>query len=164
MLTFEQMLINLIIALALGALIGVEREYARKEAGIRTSMLVCAGATIFSMIAIALPYLVTMDDTANLNQVVAHNAGFINIIANIVVGIGFLGAGIIIKNQGHVHGLTTAADIWMTSAIGVLVGIGLIQFAVASAIIVSGLLYLMRRMKISERIDKDFPGKDDDSN
>mgnify|MGYP001586057697 CR=1 FL=1 len=162
MLTFEQMLINLIIALVLGALIGVEREFAGKEAGIRTSMLVSGGAAIFSMIALSLPYFLTQNSPENLNEVIARNSGFLAIIANIVVGIGFLGAGIIIKYKNHVHGLTTAADIWMTSAIGVLVGIGLIQFAVASAILVSGLLYLMRKIRISEKIDKDFPGKDDD--
>ncbi len=163
MLTFEQMLINLVIALILGCLIGVEREFAGKEAGIRTSMLVSGGAAIFSMIALSLPYLISND--SNLSQAInIQNAGFLNIIANIVVGIGFLGAGIIIKNKNHVHGLTTAADIWMTSAIGVLVGIGLTQFAIISAIIVSGLLFLMRKIKISERIDEDFPGKDDDQN
>ena len=163
MLTFEQMLINLIVALALGALIGVEREFAGKEAGIRTSMLVAGGAAIFSMIALALPFLIGKDVTNFAQAITVQNAGFLNIIANIVVGIGFLGAGIIIKNKNHVHGLTTAADIWMTSAIGVLVGIGLVQFAVVSAIIISGLLFLFRKMKVSERIDKDFPGKDDDS-
>lgn len=163
MLTFEQMLINLVIALILGCLIGVEREFAGKEAGIRTSMLVSGGAAIFSMIALSLPYLIS--NNSNLSQAInIQNAGFLNIIANIVVGIGFLGAGIIIKNKNHVHGLTTAADIWMTSAIGVLVGIGLTQFAIISAIIVSGLLFLMRKIKISERIDEDFPGKDDDQN
>jgi len=164
MLTFEQMLVNLVIALVLGCLIGIEREFAGKEAGLRTSMLVSGGAAIFAMIALALPYLITQSSPENLNEVLARNSGFLTVIANIVVGIGFLGAGIIIKNKNHVHGLTTAADIWMTSAIGVLVGIGLIQLAIASAIIVSGLLYLLRKMKVSERIDKDFPGKDDDAN
>ena len=163
MLTFEQMLINLIVALALGALIGVEREFAGKEAGIRTSMLVAGGAAIFSMIALTLPSIIGKDIQNYAQAITVSNAGFLNIIANIVVGIGFLGAGIIIKNKNHVHGLTTAADIWMTSAIGVLVGIGLIQFAVISAIIVSGLLFLFRKMKVSERIDKNFPGKDDDT-
>lgn len=164
MLTFEQMLINLVIALVLGCLIGVEREFAGKEAGLRTSMLVSGGAAIFSMIALALPYLITQNSPESLNEVLARNSGFLTIIANIVVGIGFLGAGIIIKTKEHVHGLTTAADIWMTSAIGVLVGIGLTTFAIAAAVIVSGLLYLLRKIRISERIDKDFPGKDDDKN
>ena len=163
MLTFEQMLINLVIALVLGALIGVEREFAGKEAGIRTSMLVSGGAAIFSMIALTLPSLIAQDVSYG-QAITVQNAGFLNIIANIVVGIGFLGAGIIIKNKNHVHGLTTAAAIWMTSAIGVLVGIGLIQFAITTTIIISGLLFLIRKVRISERIDKDFPGKDDDQN
>lgn len=164
MITLEQMLINLIIALALGAFIGLERELARKEAGIRTAMLVCGGAAIFSMVALILPYIITTNSQGNLSDVLARNSGFLTIIANIVVGIGFLGAGIIIKTKEHVHGLTTAADIWMASAIGVLVGIGLSSFAVAATAIVVLLLFILRKAKISEKIDSDFPGKDDDGN
>ncbi|MEK9173149.1 MAG: MgtC/SapB family protein [Patescibacteria group bacterium] len=162
MLTFDQMLINLIVSLALGAFIGLERELAGKEAGVRTSMLVAGGSAIFSMIALNLPYIVSTPE--NLNEVIARNSGFLTVIANIVVGIGFLGAGIIIKTKEHVHGLTTAADIWMASAIGVLVGIGLTGFALGASAIVTLLLFVLRKARISEKINKDFPGKDDDQN
>ena len=158
----ESMLINLIIAMFLGAFIGLEREMAGKEAGIRTSMLVAGGSAIFSMIALTLPYLISSPE--NLNEVMARNSGFLAVIANIVVGIGFLGAGIIIKTKERVHGLTTAADIWMASAIGVLVGIGLTNFALASTALVVLSLFILRKVRVSEKISKDFPGKDDDTN
>lgn len=164
MLNLEQMLINLLLAMALGAFIGLERELAGKEAGVRTAMLVCGGSAIFAMIALTLPYLITNGSPDKVSQVIAENAGFMNIIANIVVGIGFLGAGIIIKSHEHVHGLTTAADIWMASAIGVLVGINLTTFALASTALVVLSLFTLRKIRVSEKISKDFPGKDDDAN
>lgn len=158
------MLLNLLIAMALGAFIGLERELAGKEAGVRTAMLVSGGSAIFAMIALTLPYLITNGTPDKVSQVIAENAGFLNIIANIVVGIGFLGAGIIIKTHEHVHGLTTAADVWMVSAIGILVGVGLITLAFAATALVILSLFGLRKARISERISKDFPGKDDDTN
>lgn len=154
MLDFPQMLWRLIIALALGAVIGLERELARKEAGIRTAMLVSGGAALFSIIALSLPYLVSVSEE-NIAEVVARNSGFLGIIANIVVGIGFLGAGIILKTEERVHGLTTAAVVWTTAAVGVLAGIGLIKFAFTSTVLITGLLYIMRKANISERVKED---------
>lgn len=145
MLEFSQMVIRLITAMVLGALIGVERELIGKEAGIRTTMLVSAGAAIFAMISIIIPYV---------NGVPAGSAFSTipdRVAANIVVGIGFLGAGIIIKTGEHVRGLTTAAVIWATAAVGSLVGLGLIPFAATSAIILSGTLYLLRKFRIYEK-------------
>lgn len=151
--SFEQMVSKLVIALALGLLIGIEREFAGKEAGIRTLMLVSAGSAIFTVAALALPYLIATSQE-NLPEVIARNSGFLGIIANIAVGIGFIGAGIIIKTEEHIQGLTTAATIWATAAIGVLVGLGLTQFAIISAISIIALLYLTRKVRISEKIDK----------
>ena len=151
--SLEQMVAKLVVALAVGLFIGIERESAGKEAGIRTLMLVSAGSTIFTIVALALPYLVATSPE-NLPEVVARNSGFLTVIANIAVGIGFLGAGIIIKTQEHIQGLTTAATIWTTAAIGVLVGLGLTKFAIISAISIVALLYLTRKIKVSEKIDK----------
>lgn len=151
--TFQQMVANLLVALILGALIGIEREFAGKEAGIRTAMLVAGGSAIFSMIGLILPYLIAQTPE-NLTEILARNSGFITVIANIVVGIGFLGAGIIIKTEEHIHGLTTAAAIWTTAAIGVLAGLGLTEFAVVATILVAGLLYFTRKIRVSEKIDK----------
>jgi putative Mg2+ transporter-C (MgtC) family protein len=75
-------------------------------------------------------------------------------IGNIVVGIGFLGAGLIIKTNDQPHGVTTAALIWMAAAIGILVGVGLTQFAFAAAVVIAVLLYLLRRLNVSETLEK----------
>ena len=148
------MFIRFVIALVLGALLGLERELVGKEsAGIRTTMLVTSGATIFTMIALALPYIVSAQ-TNNLADVIARNSGYLGMIGNIVVGIGFLGAGLIIKTDNHPHGVTTAALIWMAAAIGILVGIGLTQFAFAAAVVIAVLLYLLRKLNVSESLEK----------
>ena len=88
-------------------------------------------------------------------EVLARNSGFLTVIANIVVGIGFLGAGIIIKTEERVHGLTTAAVIWAVAAVGTLAGIGLLEFAAATAIIFSGLLYILRKARVVEKLNPD---------
>lgn len=140
------------IALALGALLGLERELVGKEsAGVRTVMLVTSGAAIFTMTGLALPYIVSAQ-TGNLADVVARNSGFLTMIANIVVGIGFLGSGIIIKtNDDRPHGVTTAALIWAAAAIGILVGVGLLKFAVSATLLIALLLYMLRTLNISEK-------------
>ncbi len=152
MIDFSQMLPRLIVALALGSLMGFERELAGKEAGIRTSMMVAGGSALFSIAAISLPFLLAQMTGADVQSIVSSNSGFLAIIANIVVGIGFLGAGIIIKTEEHVHGLTTAAVIWTVAAVGVLAGIGLLQFASVGAVVFSIALYGMRKLGISEQI------------
>jgi putative Mg2+ transporter-C (MgtC) family protein len=153
MLTFEQMLIRFVVALALGALLGLERELVGKEAaGIRTLMLVTSGAAIFAIVALAIPYITAatvgaMPDATLLNSGLA-------ILANVVIGIGFLGAGLIIKTNDQPHGVTTAALVWAAAAIGVLVGIGLFEFALSASVILAILLYFLRTLNISERLEK----------
>jgi len=148
MLEITQILARLIVALVLGALMGLERELAGKEAGVRTDMLVSGGASLFTMIALTLPYIVNIPE-ADLGSIIERNSGALSLIGNIVVGIGFLGAGIIIKNQNHVHGLTTAALVWTSSAIGIMVGIGLVLEATLVTFIITGLLFSLRRLNIS---------------
>jgi len=143
------MLLRLVVAIALGALIGLERELIGKEAGVKTSLLVSAGSAIFTLIGISLPYLVAQD---NLNDILARNGGYLNIIANIVVGIGFLGAGMILKNEHRVHGLTTAAVIWVAAGIGILAGLGLFGFAAAATFILSGLIFILRKASLVEKL------------
>lgn len=150
MLTLSQMLVRLVVAILVGAIIGVERESTRKEAGVKTSIMVSAGAAIFTMIGLMLPYVISGD--GDIGEILARNSGFLTVIANIVVGIGFLGAGIILKTERRVHGLTTAAVIWVAAAIGVLAGLGLYAFAFSSTLILSGLIYLLRKIDIEEKI------------
>lgn len=148
MLTLEQMIIRLVIAIILGAIIGIERELAGKEAGLRTDVMVAAGAAIFSMVSIVLPYIIALSPE-NLAEVIARNSGFLGLIANVVVGVGFLGAGIIVKHGTHVIGLTTAATVWLVAAIGILCGIGLINFAVISAVGLTILLAILRKFDVN---------------
>ncbi|OGS39155.1 MAG: hypothetical protein A2506_12050 [Elusimicrobia bacterium RIFOXYD12_FULL_66_9] len=103
--------LSLFIALCLGAAIGLERELSDKAAGLRTNILICVGSCLFSIIS----------------RMVAQGvpgADITRIAAQIVTGIGFLGAGAIMREGEHVTGLTTAATIWVVSAIGVSVGFG----------------------------------------
>lgn len=153
MISIEQMILRLAVAMILGAIIGLERELIGKEAGIRTCMMVSAGASIFSMIALSLPYLVAVSPE-NLPEVIARNSGFLGAIANIVVGIGFLGAGIIIKTEERVRGVTTAALIWVVASIGILAGIGLIKFGVTAAALIAVTLYLLKDVNIGEKTAK----------
>lgn len=118
--------IKLIVAFLLGAFIGYDREKHGNSAGIRTYAAVCMGAAIFTSIGIHI-----VNDTAAASR----------IIANIITGIGFLGAGIIYRNSSgnSSHGLTTAATIWCTAAVGVAVGMNMYIIAVAA----SGALYFL---------------------
>lgn len=149
MLPLSTMLVRIGLAALLGALVGCERESIGKEAGIRTDMLVSAGAALFSIIALALPFVISVSPE-NLPDVVARNSGFLAVIANIVVGIGFLGAGIIIHEGLHVRGLTTAATVWFVAGIGVLCGIGLAYLAVIVTIAMIAALILLRPVDIKK--------------
>ena len=145
MLTFEQMTVRLLVALALGALIGLERELIGKDAGIRTAMLVSGGAGLFTMISVMIPSLLNVDTSAF--PILSDR-----VISNIVVGIGFLGGGIIFKTSDHVKGLTTAAVVWVTAAIGTLAGLGLTRFAITAALLITSLLYGLRKLRLYEHI------------
>ena len=148
------MLFRFGIALILGAIIGIERELVGKEAGVRTEMVVAGGASIFAMIGIVLPFIVVGPYAAGPVPSEAALIGGFGVIASIVTGIGFLGAGLIIKMNDHPRGITTAALVWTTAGIGVLAGIGLIQFAAAAAFVITILLYILRKLDVSERLER----------
>ncbi len=97
------------ISILLGGVLGLEREYQNKPAGFRTLALICIGATAFTILSIRLS-----DGSA------AHD----RLAANIITGIGFIGAGVIFKSGSNVYGMTTAATIWVTAGIGMAVGAG----------------------------------------
>ena len=146
------MLVRLVVALVLGAILGVERELVGKEAGVRTEMIVAGGASIFAMIGLLLPYIAG-DMSGGAPDLLAQTNSF-GIIANIGVGIGFLGAGLIIKMGDHPRGLTTAALVWMTAAIGILAGLGIFYFAIVATVLITLALYFLRKMDISERLER----------
>ncbi len=139
-LDFEPLLQILLSAL-LGGLIGLEREFQKREAGLRTFSLVALGSCLFTIIAIYLDHLGNYVDPARIIQAVA-------------IGIGFLGSGIIIYNKLQVEGLTTAAALWAVSAIGIGVGLGLYYFTILTTILVIIIL-----AGIGEIEKKFFPDK-----
>ena len=123
-----ELVIRLVIAAFLGAVIGYERARAKKPAGIRTHLMVCMGAALFTVISI---------------WGFAGNADPSRIAAGVVVGVGFLGAGTILRQERGVAGLTTAATIWAVAAVGVAIGTGLyIVGAVAAGIVPLALRFL----------------------
>lgn len=105
-----QQLISMLAAIILGALIGLERELSNKPLGLRTNILICLGACIFTIASIQLGVL--FESSAD------------RIAAQVVGGVGFLGAGAIIRDRGTVQGATTAATIWLVASLGVACGAG----------------------------------------
>ena len=120
----------------LGGVIGLERELSGKPAGLRTNILICLGATIIT----------------DLSLLIAENAGTrtadpARLAAQIVTGIGFLGAGTIIQTRGSIQGLTSAATIWVVAAIGMLCGAGAPIAAAGSTALVMVVLVLLGRFE-----------------
>ncbi len=121
---------RLLLAFVLGGLIGWEREHEEKPAGLRTFILVCVGAALFVLVT-----LETVRETQVLTETGPTRVDPVRVIASIAQGIGFLGAGTILVTRGSVLGLTTAAAIWATSAIGVACGLGLWQIALSGTVL-----------------------------
>lgn len=113
----SEIIIKSITAIILGSMIGLERETHNHPAGLRTHALVCYGATIVMMIGLHLQKNIDINATSRLIQ-------------GVITGIGFIGAGAILRDGNKVRGLTTAATVWVTASIGLAVGIGMIVEAV----------------------------------
>ncbi len=116
--TYPNDVISVILAVVFGAAIGLEREINGKAAGLRTNMLICLGAAVFTIISKEM-----------------GGVSITRISAQIVTGVGFLGAGAIIQDRGGVFGLTTAATIWLVASIGTACGAGLYALAVITTLI-----------------------------
>jgi len=145
-----RLVIRIIAAIAFGALIGYEREGAGKSAGIRTHILVTMGSAMFVIAGAA--YGMSSD-------------GLSRIIQGIVTGIGFIGAGSILKltKESHVRGLTTSAGIWIAAAIGVAVGLGALGIALIATILTFFILRILVPLKhFVDPEPDDLSGKDDD--
>ena len=117
-------IIRIFLAIGIGGLIGYERQYSNRPAGFRTHILVCVGAAITSMTEL---YLVAMFSSMlivhpELLNVLKGDIGRFG--AQVITGVGFLGAGTIIVHKGSVKGLTTAASLWTVACIGIAVGFG----------------------------------------
>jgi putative Mg2+ transporter-C (MgtC) family protein len=136
---------KILLAAALGAVIGFEREYKGKSAGFRTLMLVSVGSALFTLVS----HHMAVQDPLNQSDVT-------RIASNIVTGIGFIGAGLIFKGgvQG-VQGLTTAATVWVSAAVGMAVGIDHYILATATTILIVAILYLLNLVEkwVASKLD-----------
>jgi len=118
---------KLLLALLIGGIIGAEREFRSKSAGFRTLTLICVGATLFTI----------------MSEIIGGPKGTPDRIAsNVVVGIGFVGAGVIFKGDNRVNGITTAALIWVTAALGMVIGAGYMLAAIVGCVLVLSVLVI----------------------
>lgn len=140
-----QLLVRLVVAAFLGGCLGLERELHEKPAGIRTHMLVAASSALIVVVPVQMGF-----DGEALSRV----------LQGLLAGIGFLCAGAILKleREEQVHGLTTAASVWMTSAIGIAAGLGRETTAALATLLVLGILWLERpltRIGLSKSQDRE---------
>lgn len=136
-------ILRLALSLLLGGLLGLERELRGQAAGLRTHLIVCLGACLFTLVSLfagqaepgAEPAIVRADITRIASQV--------------VVGIGFLGGGAILRHGTSIHGLTTAANLWLTASVGMAVGMG---FFTGAAVTVAFALVVLVGLRPVERL------------
>lgn len=121
----EDQLLKILIALLVGSLLGIEREYKRKAAGMRTMTLICIGSTVFTILSAEMGFPNSPD----------------RIASNILTGVGFIGAGVIFKGDFTIDGITTAASIWIAAALGMAVGMS--QYWLAAAALAGSLVVLI---------------------
>src|SRR3989344_1321883 len=131
MLSQTDIFIRILLAAALGGAVGFEREWSHKVAGLRTHALVAVGAALLSIISISSFSVLGFESGTNYDPS--------RIISNIIVGIGFIGGGAILKNGNQVRGVTTAATLWIVAAIGIAIGVGFIR----EALFTTGVVYLV---------------------
>lgn len=142
-------LFRLCLALFVGAIIGIERQRRHKPAGLRTHMLVCFGAALFTLI----PLL-----TGNGDKSYQGEDALSRVIQGITAGIGFLGAGEILRTSGQesglakVHGLTSAAAIWVSAALGIAAGCGFWQLALIAVFLCFLVLKIFKRLEIKQGV------------
>jgi putative Mg2+ transporter-C (MgtC) family protein len=125
----EDIIWKLVLAVIVGGLIGAEREYRSKSAGFRTLTLICLGATLFTI----------------LSELIGSKGAPERIASNVVVGIGFVGAGVIFKGESShskVNGITTAAMIWVTAALGMGIGAGYELLSFAAGVLILVVLFI----------------------
>jgi putative Mg2+ transporter-C (MgtC) family protein len=135
------LLFKLLLAMIIGGVIGIERELRSKSAGFRTIILICLGATLFTI----------------FSQVLGEHSSPDRIASNVVVGIGFLGAGVIFRseNNNRVNGITTAASIWLSAALGVGIGCGYYAASIVGCFLVLATLFLFSFFdRVLERVNQ----------
>lgn len=136
---------RLLLATILGTMIGYERERRRRAAGLRTFAAVALGSCLFSIIS----YLVVPEGRETTR-----------IAAQVVTGVGFLGAGVILQSQGHISGLTTSATLWATAAVGMAAGFGLYFLSIITTLLLLALLMLRHVPGLEHHDDMNGQGEE----
>ena len=137
--TDAEVVLRIVVAVALGAAIGLERELTGQMAGLRTHITVALGAALFGLVS-AYSFSEFIQERAATN----YQVDVTRIASNVVMGIGFLAGGVIIKHGASVRGLTTAASVWVTAAVGLGVGLGSFFMSVAATVALIMTLALLR--------------------
>jgi len=138
---FREMMLRIGVAVLIGTIIGVEREIKNRPAGMRTHVLVCLGACMIATLECALQQQMMHD--ASMNNV-SMTLGRIS--AQVVSGIGFLGAGTIVSSQRKIAGLTTAASLWNVACLGLMTGFGYYWMALTGCLVVMVVLLLLQKI------------------
>jgi putative Mg2+ transporter-C (MgtC) family protein len=129
--------LRILLAVVLGGVVGLERQLSGKPAGLRTNIMICLGSAVFTIIS---------------EQMAKPGDSVTRIASQIVTGVGFLGAGAIIRERGGIHGLTTAATIWLVASIGMACGAGFYSLAVISTII--AIIVLIGLVKLDKYLEQ----------
>lgn len=142
-----EVVIRLLLAILIGGLIGYEREFKNRPAGFRTHILVCIGACVISMIQLYDVQKTVQLILAQPQLASALKADIGRIGAQVVSGVGFLGAGTIIHEKGSIKGLTTAASLWVVACIGLAIGLGYYYLSILAAIAVAICLVTLKKFE-----------------
>ena len=143
----KDIIIRILLAICIGGTIGYNRERENVSAGFRTHTLVCLGATVAALIQVELANL-ALNQIAKapaLSGIIKLNDG--RFIGQVVSGIGFLGAGTIIKTKGAIKGLTTAASIWAVACVGIAIGMGFYNISILSGVSIAIVLVFLKKFE-----------------
>lgn len=142
--SLSEAILRLLLSFLLGSVVGMEREYTQQSAGLRTHILVCMGATVFTVVSISAV-------TGGLihEQGMRYTGDPTRIAAQIVSGIGFIGGGAVLRHGASIRGLTTAASLWMMASIGMLIGVGFYQLSIVATLFSFLVLFIIGALERS---------------
>lgn len=155
----NEIIIRILLALIIGGLIGYEREVQNRSAGLRTHILVCLGATIVSLLQIQMGNQAIEMIAVNKELSSVINIDYGRLGAQVITGVGFIGAGAIIHNKGNIKGLTTAATLWIVACLGLAIGMGAYFISIFAAIVILVIVVFLKRIEnkfISKNVIENF--------
>lgn len=152
---YLEITIRIVMAIIIGGFIGYEREMRNRPAGFVTHTLVCVGACVVSLIQIHMVQDTIAQIEANPLLAAALKADIGRIVAQVVTGVGFLGAGTIVFDKGSVKGLTTATTIWVVACIGLGIGLGYYKMSIIAAVGVIFVIVVLKRIE-SNTLDRKY--------